>query len=100
MTVSDKAVRIWDISDPLGLLTPTERILELELRSGTTLHEAQNLRTLTFKEWQAKSPEYQAIQTKLAARKPNKSNPTNRSSEQKPDQVQSIVPPTALGSPK
>src|SRR5207249_3755176 len=40
--------RLWDLSDPLKELQPAERILELEVRSGTTLDEQLNLRTLTF----------------------------------------------------
>ena len=55
---SDKTVRLWDTTDPLAGLTPSERIRELEVRSGTTLDEAQNLRLLKFDEWQVrvKSP--------------------------------------------
>jgi WD40 repeat protein len=48
----DKTVRFWDNTDPLAVLTPSERIRELEVRSGTTLDEAQNLRLLKFDEWQ------------------------------------------------
>ena len=51
-------------------MTPDERILELEVRSGTTLDANLKLRTLSFEEWQAKakSPEYRAIEKKLAER--------------------------------
>ena len=54
----DKTVRFWDNTDPLAGLTPSERIRELEVRSGMTLDEAQNLRVLKFDEWQVrvKSP--------------------------------------------
>ena len=49
---------------------PAERILELEVRSAMTLDANLNLRTLSFAEWQAKvkSPEYRAIEKKLAER--------------------------------
>jgi WD40 repeat protein len=67
---NDNSVRLWDLTDPLAVLTPAERILELEVRSATTLDEQLNLRTLSFAEWQgkAKSPAYRAIEQKLAAR--------------------------------
>ena len=67
LAVSDSATWTWDIADPLIVLTPTERMLELEVRSGSTLNEQQNLRTLTFDEWQdkVKSAEYRAIEKKL-----------------------------------
>jgi WD40 repeat protein len=66
----DQAARLWDCSDALAMLTPAERLLELKVRSGTTLDEQQNLQTLKCKEWidLATSPEYQAIEQKLAAR--------------------------------
>ena len=53
---------------PLRALVSRERILELEVRSGTTLDDNLNLRVLKFAEWQAKaqSPEYRAIEKKLA----------------------------------
>lgn len=62
---------MWECSDPLAELTPTEPILELEVRSGTTLDASQNLRTLKFDEWQAnaRSAEYAEVKEKLAARK-------------------------------
>ncbi len=65
----DNTARLWDLTDPLNELQPVERILELEVRSGATLDEQLNLRTLTFHEWGAKvkSPEYRAIEQKLAA---------------------------------
>ena len=52
------------------MLNPAERILEIEVRSGATLDEQLNLRTLKFDEWQAKvtSAEYRAIEKKLADR--------------------------------
>ena len=58
LTWSGGEVRLWDTTDPLAVLTPSERIRELEVRSGTTLDEAQNLRLLKFDEWQdrVKSP--------------------------------------------
>jgi WD40 repeat protein len=58
LTWSGGEVRLWDNTDPLAVLTPSERIRELEVRSGTTLDEAQNLRLLKFDEWQdrVKSP--------------------------------------------
>jgi len=64
----DKTARLWDSTDPLAALTPAERILELEVRSGATLNEQLNLRTLKFDEWQTKvkSTEYRTIQEKLA----------------------------------
>lgn len=54
----------------IGDVAPAERILELEVRSATTLDANLQLRTLSFVEWQAKvkSPEYRAIEQKLAAR--------------------------------
>ena len=60
---------LWDIRDPLAMLTAAERILELEVRSATTLDANLKLRTLSFAEWQAKvkSPEYRAIEKKIAA---------------------------------
>ena len=63
--------RAWDCSDPLGQLTPAERILELEVRSGTTLDALQNLQTMKVDEWQtkARSAEYAKVKEKLAARK-------------------------------
>ena len=63
----DDTVRLWDMTDPLAALSPKERILELEVRSGTTLDSNLNLRTLGFAEWQAKikSKEYQAIQQEV-----------------------------------
>ena len=64
------AAKLWDISLPFQGLTPTERILELEVRSGTTLDASQKMRALSFAEWQAKarSAEYQTIVKKVAAR--------------------------------
>ena len=64
----DKTARLWGSTDPLAALTPAERILELEVRSGATLDEQLNLRTLKFDEWQtkAKSTAYRTIQEKLA----------------------------------
>jgi hypothetical protein len=58
LTWSGYTARLWDVTDPLAVLTPSERIRELEVRSGTTLDEAQNLRVLKFDEWQVrvKSP--------------------------------------------
>lgn len=52
------------------MLTPAERILELEARGAMTLDANLKLRTLSFAEWQAKvkSPEYRALEQKLAAR--------------------------------
>ncbi len=63
-------VRLWDLTDHLAVLSPDERILELEVRSGTTLDANLKLRTLSFEEWQAKakSPEYRVIEKKLAER--------------------------------
>ena len=50
------------------MFIPRERILELEVRSGTTLDDNLNLRVLKFDEWQAKarSPEYRQLQQTLA----------------------------------
>ena len=66
----DTTARLWDAVDPLAMLPPAERILELEVRSAMTLDANLNLRTLSFAEWQAKvkSPEYRAIEKKLAER--------------------------------
>ena len=52
------------------MLTPAERILELEVRSAMTLDANLKLRTLSFAEWQAKvqSPEYRAIEKHLDER--------------------------------
>ena len=49
------------------MLTPAERILELEVRSAKTLDANLQFRTLSFTEWQAKvkSPDYRAIEQKL-----------------------------------
>ena len=79
-TVSWYATRIWDITDPLAMLTLSERILELEVRSGATLDEQLNLRTLKFDEWQAKvqSVKYRAIAKKLAARTAKPDQAMNR----------------------
>jgi len=79
----DKTARLWDLTDPLKELQPAERILELEVRSGTTLDEQLNLRTLTFDEWQAKvkSPEYRAIEQKLAARSAKPAPPAEATSD-------------------
>lgn len=54
--------------DPKGQLTPEERLLELEVRTGSTLDQDLLRRQLTYSEWQAKaaSSEYKAIQKKLA----------------------------------
>ncbi len=62
--------RLWHTVDPLAMLTPAERILELEVRSAMTLDANLKLRTLSFAEWQAKlkSPEYRAIEQKLPQR--------------------------------
>ena len=64
-------VRLWSSGDPLAMLTPAERILELEVRSAMTLDANLKLRTLSFAEWQAKvqSPEYRAIEQKLPQHK-------------------------------
>lgn len=57
-------------SRSIGDVAPAERILELEVRSATTLDANLKLRTLSFAEWQAKvqSPEYRAIEQKLTER--------------------------------
>ena len=70
LTWSDTRVRLWNAVDLLAMLTPAERILELEVRSATTLDANLKLRTLSFAEWQAKvkSPEYRAIEKTLAER--------------------------------
>ena len=67
---SDWTSKVWDVTDPLAVLSPAERILEFEVRHATTLDEQLNLRTLSFAEWQtkAKSPAYREIEKKLAAR--------------------------------
>jgi hypothetical protein len=67
---SDGTAKVWDVTDSLAVLSPAERVLELEVRSSTTLDEQLNLRTLSFAEWQkkAKSPAYREIEKKLAAR--------------------------------
>ena len=59
-----------DAVGPLAMLTPAERILELEVRSAMTLDANLKLRTLSFAEWQAKvqSPEYRAVEQKLPQR--------------------------------
>ncbi|MEJ7590286.1 MAG: hypothetical protein WKF77_01945 [Planctomycetaceae bacterium] len=70
LTWSDvETARLWDPSDPLMILNPAERIFEIEVRSGATLDDQLNLRTLRFDEWRGKvkSPEYRAIEKKLAA---------------------------------
>lgn len=77
----DNTARLWDATDPLAMLNPAERILELEVRSGATLDTQLNLRTLKFDEWQAKlkSPEYRAIEAKLANRTAKMENQTESS---------------------
>ena len=64
----DKTARLWDCSDPLSALVPHERILELEVRSGTTLNDNLTLRVLKVDEWNAKarSPKYRKLQQTLA----------------------------------
>ncbi len=63
----DGTARLWRASDPLAALSPKERICELEFRTGMTLDENQNLRTLSFDEWQGrlKSEEYREITKKF-----------------------------------
>ena len=77
----DRTARLWDATDHLAVLTPEERVVELEVRSGATLNTQLNLRTLTFDEWQArvKSAEYRTIEQKLAIR-PLKPEPQVNSS--------------------
>lgn len=60
---------IWDLSDPLESLSPSERILEFETRTATKLDESQNLQVLPFDEWitKTRSAENLAIQRKLRA---------------------------------
>jgi hypothetical protein len=53
-----KAILPLDGSDSLTELTPEQRILELEVRSGTTLDASQNLRTLKFDKWQPEQWEF------------------------------------------
>jgi WD40 repeat protein len=77
---ADNTVRLWDNTDPLAVLTPSERIRELEVRSGTTLDEAQNLRVLKFDEWQdrVKSPK-PAPQPQATNRQPTVETPGSSS---------------------
>ena len=84
----DQTIRLCDTLDPLAMLTPSERILELEVRSAMTLDANLKLRTLSFAEWQAKvqSPEYRTIEQKLAARSAKPAPP--------------LVPPTAAAPPE
>lgn len=51
----------------MAVLTPAERISELEVCSAMTLDANLKLPTLSFAEWQAKvkSPEYRAIEKHL-----------------------------------
>jgi hypothetical protein len=68
LTWSDCGLAVlWDIGDPLAVLNLNERILELVVRSGTAIDRQQNLRLLSFREWQdkAKSPEFRTIDAKL-----------------------------------
>jgi WD40 repeat protein len=71
LTISQFGSCLWESSELLGDLTADERILELEVRSKTTLNKFQTLRTLSSNEWQAKSDseEYAKVKEKLAARK-------------------------------
>jgi hypothetical protein len=64
---------LWDVTDGLSALSPSERILELEVRSGTTFDRNLNLRVLKYDEWRVKamSAAYLAIQRKLSDRDPN-----------------------------
>ena len=68
----DGTARLWRTSDPLSSLSPKQRICELEFRTGMTLDENQNLKTLKYDEWQArlKSDEYREITKKLGDRFP------------------------------
>ncbi len=67
LTWDDKTARLWDVTDSLGFLTPTERVLELEVRSATTLDGNLELRPLNEVEWRKKasSKEYKAIEEKI-----------------------------------
>ncbi len=47
---NDTTARLWNAVDPLAMLTPAERILELEVRSAKTLDANLKLRTLSFAE--------------------------------------------------
>ncbi|MDH5626458.1 MAG: hypothetical protein OEY21_10150, partial [Nitrospira sp.] len=60
------AVKLWDAALRDVVLTPTERILELEVRSATRLSSLGQLISLKSKEWlnKVRSPEYAAIQKK------------------------------------
>ncbi len=67
LTWSGNNTALWDVDGPLAMLTPDERILELEVRSVTTLDENLNLRVLKYDEWQAKihSAEYRDLAARL-----------------------------------
>ena len=86
--------QIWLASDPLSALTPKERICELEIRTGMTLDENQNLRTLSFDEWQGrlKSEEYREITKKFGDHFPVSGVPS-----QQP--VERVTSETIYGSP-
>ena len=60
-------VKLWTLSSPYAPLSPDEQILELEVRSGTTLDSTKSIRSLKFDEWKSKSesPEYRTLRTKL-----------------------------------
>jgi WD40 repeat protein len=62
-------VYVWDLTDPLATLTPAERLLELEVRTATSLDSTQGLQHLKPDEWLAKiqSEAYRWIAAKLAA---------------------------------
>jgi WD40 repeat protein len=62
----DGAVKLWDAALVDENLTPTERILELEVRSASRLDLPGQLVRLKSAEWTALvcSPEYAAIQKK------------------------------------
>jgi WD40 repeat protein len=62
----DGVVKLWDAALRDVNLTPTERILELEVRSATRLDLAGQLVRLKSPEWidLVRSPEYAAIQKK------------------------------------
>ena len=74
----DKTARLWDAVDPLGMLTLDERILELEVRSGTTLDDNLKLRTLSFEDWRtkARSPEYRKLLPTLPTSRPPRPAPS------------------------
>ena len=68
----DNTARLRNASDPLAILTPDERILELEVRSGTKLDGNLKLRALSVEEWQtkARSPEYRKLLPTLPTSRP------------------------------